>query len=165
MTRDDLRSGVRVKHFKREHMTYKELTESPTKYTYEIIGTAMHTETGDQLIIYRALYGDKAMYARPVEMFLSKVDREKYPYTLQEYRFEVFEGTELGKPKYHRGDKVFIRNRNNAPTAGVVEIVDAYGTFEQKDEPSYDVFIEEENCLYKHIRESQVLGTCEKTTD
>ena len=165
MTADDLRSGVRVKHFKREHMTYKELIESPMKYIYEIIGTAMHTETEEQLVIYRALYGDKSMYARPVEMFLSKVDSEKYPYTLQEYRFEVFEGTELGKPKYRNGDHVYIRNRNNVPTEGIVEIVDAYGTFEQKDEPSYDVYIEGENCLYKHIMESQVLGPCEKTTD
>lgn len=162
MTKDDLRSGVRVKHFKREHMTYEELREAPSKYIYEIIGSAMHTETEEQLVIYRALYGNGAIYARPVEMFLSKVDSEKYPYTVQEYRFEVFEGTELGNPRYHRGDSVFIRNRNNVPSAGVVEIVDAYGTFEQKDEPSYDVFIEEENCLYKHIRESQVLGFTEK---
>ena len=157
MTADELRSGMLVKHFKREHMTEGEFVASPWKYVYEIIGTAMHTETEETLVIYRALYGDKAIYARPVDMFLSEVDREKYPYTLQKYRFEPFEGVGLGCHKYHRGDIVRILNRHSEPKLGVVEIVDAYGTFEQHDEPSYDVFIKEENCLYKHILESRIL--------
>ncbi len=157
MTIDELKSGVRVKHFKRATITAQELYSEPMKYLYEIIGMAMHTETEETLVIYRALYGDKAMYARPVEMFLSEVDTEKYPYAMQKYRFERFEGTELGHPKHSRGDTVRIFNRNGVPTEGVVEIVDAYGTFEQHDEPSYDVLIEVENCLYKHVRESQLL--------
>lgn len=38
----------------------------------------------------------------------------------------------------------------------MIQIVDAYGTFEQDDEPSYDICVEEENCLYKHIRETAI---------
>ncbi len=157
MTAEDIKIGVKVKHFKREQMTREELIASPAKYTYEILGTAMHTETEETLVIYRALYGDMAMYARPVQMFLSAVDREKYPYVVQEYRFEVFDGVGLGSPKYRRGDIVRILNRHGVAVSGEVDIVDAYGTSEQRDEPSYDILVAEENCLYKHIRESQVL--------
>lgn len=89
MTAEEIKSGVKVKHFKREQMTHEELIASPAKYTYEILGTAIHTETEETLVIYRALYGDMAMYARPVQMFLSEVDREKYPQVQQKFRFEL----------------------------------------------------------------------------
>ncbi len=88
MTLYELKSGVVVQHFKRELMTDEERESEPTKYTYEILGTAMHTETEETLVIYRALYGDMKLYARPVEMFLSEVDRDKYPEVKQKYRFE-----------------------------------------------------------------------------
>lgn len=86
MTLNELKNGVVVQHFKRELLSDQE-REAPL-YTYEIIGTAMHTETDETLVIYRALYGDMKLYARPAEMFLSEVDREKYPDVKQKYRFE-----------------------------------------------------------------------------
>ena len=55
---------------------------------YEVIAIAKHTETMEDLVVYMEVDGEKT-YARPLEMFMSKVNKEKYPEVLQVYRFEL----------------------------------------------------------------------------
>lgn len=89
---DRLCEGDIVKHFKREMLSEEELKNNPHMYLYKIICmNAKHTETGETLVIYKALYDDHQVYVRPKDMFLSEVDRNKYPNVKQVYRLQRVE--------------------------------------------------------------------------
>ncbi|MGN0997022.1 MAG: DUF1653 domain-containing protein [Candidatus Ventricola sp.] len=55
---------------------------------YEILCFARDSETQAEVVVYRALYGERGVWVRPREMFFSPVDRDKYPDAPQAYRFE-----------------------------------------------------------------------------
>ena len=82
----DIRVGDIVRHFKREWVC-----ADTSEYLYKVMAFARHTETGEHLVIYQALYAPFKICARPYAMFMSEVDRDKYPTASQKYRFEKVE--------------------------------------------------------------------------
>ena len=56
---------------------------------YLVEDIAIHSETDEKYVVYRALYEDTKLYIRPYDMFISEVDHEKYPDVEQEHRFEL----------------------------------------------------------------------------
>ena len=84
--RRDIREGDLVQHFKREWVS-----EHTAEYLYKVLAFAQHTETGEKLVIYQAMYPPFKICARPYGMFMSEVDRGKYPEVKQKYRFEKVE--------------------------------------------------------------------------
>lgn len=56
---------------------------------YLVEDIAYNSETNEKMVLYRQLYGEGLLYVRPYDMFMSKVDKEKYPDVLQEYRLEL----------------------------------------------------------------------------
>ncbi len=69
------------RHFKGDH--------------YLVEALAHDSETGEEVVVYRKLYGDGGLWVRPLAMFLEKVDRVKYPDCRQTYRFELVEAASV----------------------------------------------------------------------
>ena len=121
---------------------------------YQIITLAEHSETGDVMVIYQALYGTFKVYARPLDSFISKVDKLKYPDVKQEYRFELQQLAESAEEKRQQEDGCWQNEGclsiSAAPvqeSAGNVQKAEGYfRQWQEADGNLRSVFIEQLAC-------------------
>ena len=84
---------------------------------YQIVTVAQHSETGEEMVVYQALYGDFKTYVRPLAMFMEKTDRIKYPEAGQEYRFERID--RAGMPQKAAEGNADAGTERKGETAGI----------------------------------------------
>ena len=107
---------------------------------YQIVTVATHSETGEKLVIYQALYDDFGIYARPLDMFVSEVDHEKYPDVKQKYRFEKI--TLKDKPEDMSGKSISLSTNEIAANAPEAVSVQTQACYEPAPDPRLLEFLD-----------------------
>lgn len=110
---------------------------------YQIVAIAEHSESGEQMVVYQALYGDFKIYVRPLDMFIGKVDKAKYPDVTQEFRFELQGGDDARQAE--REAAVVNQNASDATTVTAGQTTKSIT--EQQAIPESEEYTEEELAL------------------
>lgn len=105
---------------------------------YQVVDIAVHTETGEKLVIYRPLYKEGKTFARPISMFLSEVDHKKYPEVTQKYRFEEFIEDDAANGTCDKESADFEFSKKVALNPYLEAFLDA-SSYEEKLDKFYDM--------------------------
>ncbi len=112
---------------------------------YQIVTIAKHSETGEELVVYQALYGDFKVCARPLDMFMSEVDHEKYPEVKQKYRFEkVDRNHETEVKEETKPDVSRLQEKIEKPETKDSELEEAQENEEETVNPDLLAFLDAE---------------------
>lgn len=101
---------------------------------YEIVAIALHTETNEQMVVYKACYAPFQCFVRPLDQFVIPVDKEKYPMAAAEYRFERISPPSEQSPTKECSvsmEQGALNGPSTAPTEGVLAFLNA-ATYEDK---------------------------------
>jgi hypothetical protein len=151
--------GMIVEHFKRECASKEALDREPNLHRYKVIGVAMHTETLEDLMIYQAIYGERKIFARPVSMFLEKVDKEKYPDIKREYRLEAVDCFENKIPFLARMTGTWLAFYENDKKEKVW-----HGKVIPDQVPEKGIIkVKKKNGSIEYVTKNNFIGICENT--
>ncbi|MEY8394081.1 DUF1653 domain-containing protein [Lachnospiraceae bacterium 45-P1] len=118
---------------------------------YQIVTIACHSETGEKMVVYQALYGEFKVWARPLANFMEEVDREKYPNAGQKFRFEKAEENAVNEALDRKEEMPLCQP---GPNACLLEFFDAM------DEKKYDGMLEALQKLSKKASRKEVDNIC-----
>ncbi len=82
---------------------------------YQVLMLAEKEDTGEQLVIYQALYGDNKVYARSLSSFLEELDPARYPDAVQRFRFQRMDGNEVPEESDQRQQENAVVNGSQNP--------------------------------------------------
>ena len=105
---------------------------------YQIRCLAKHSETGEMMVVYQAMYDAFQIYVRPLAMFMEEVDHAKYPDAKQRYRFELLQNVDdisAGEPQDYQQTEALVETAESDEQVHidplVMEFLDA-DTYEQR---------------------------------
>ena len=109
---------------------------------YEVLGIAAHTETSEKLVVYRDCNNAERVFARPLDMFMSKVDHIKYPFVRAKYRFTL--EAEAVEVEYVVEEVIAEENEGSEEEAAAEVLADEVEETEVVEEVAEENSVEEE---------------------
>ena len=137
---------------------------------YQIITIARHSETKMKMVVYQQLYAPYEVYVRPLDMFMSKIDRNKYPNEKQIFRFEKIDvrGEDKIEPPRESSaetlNRILSRGKKETESAEGVSKTDAKdeefaldpGLVEFLDADSYEKKLQILSSLHNRITDDMI---------
>lgn len=138
--------GKTVRAVPKENEIYKHFKGS----LYQIVTIAVHTETSDKLVVYRSIENPERVFARPLDMFMSEVDRIRHPFVKAKYRFTLM--VEAEDVEEDEEAEEVVESKDDTVSAEVEESV----VKDEAKEEGQEIAVESEEALVEpELEESE----------